>query len=287
MSAARQAWPDGLLLAYYGDDFTGSTDAMEALAAAGVPTVLFLEPPTPALLQRFPEARCVGLAGTSRGRAPEWMDARTAAGLRAAWPRSARRSCTTRSARPSTLRPRSASIGRAIEHRRRGRCAAAGAPMVVGAPRAEALPGLRQPVRRGRRRGPSARPPPDDVAPPGHADGRGGPAAAPGATDGAPHRADRPGADAPGRRQRAAGPACRRRRAGGAARRARRRDVARSRPAGLGAARRRRIQRRLRQACSTRWRPTGARSACCRANLRCRWRKPCRPSPRSAAAVRR
>lgn len=71
---AATSWPEGLLLAYYGDDFTGSTDAMEALTAAGVPTVLCLEAPTPALLARFPEVRCVGLAGSSRGRAPAWMD---------------------------------------------------------------------------------------------------------------------------------------------------------------------------------------------------------------------
>src|SRR5258706_4537313 len=73
MSAAAQ-WPDGLLLAYYGNDFPGSTDAMEALTAAGVPTVLCLDPPTPALLQRLPDARCVGLAGSSRGRSTAWMD---------------------------------------------------------------------------------------------------------------------------------------------------------------------------------------------------------------------
>lgn len=66
-------WPDGLLLAFYGDDFTGSTDAMEAMTAAGVPTVLFLHPPTDAQLARFPHVRCVGLAGSSRGRTPEWM----------------------------------------------------------------------------------------------------------------------------------------------------------------------------------------------------------------------
>ena len=66
-------WPDGLLLAYYGDDFTGSTDAMEAMTAAGVPTVLFLSAPTRPMLERFPEARCVGLAGSSRGRDPAWM----------------------------------------------------------------------------------------------------------------------------------------------------------------------------------------------------------------------
>ncbi|HZZ03926.1 3-oxo-isoapionate kinase OiaK [Paraburkholderia sp.] len=68
------AWPDGLLLAYYGDDFTGSTDAMEAMTAAGVPTVLCLQKPTRELLARFPEVRCVGMAGSSRGRSGAWMD---------------------------------------------------------------------------------------------------------------------------------------------------------------------------------------------------------------------
>ncbi|SAL22692.1 HPr kinase [Caballeronia choica] len=67
-------WPAGLLLAYYGDDFTGSTDAMEAMTAAGVPTLLCLDTPTPELLARFPEVRCVGLAGSSRGRSSQWMD---------------------------------------------------------------------------------------------------------------------------------------------------------------------------------------------------------------------
>lgn len=65
--------PDGVLLAYYGDDFTGSTDAMEAMTAAGVPTVLFLRPPTAQALERFPDVRCVGLAGDSRGRDTAWM----------------------------------------------------------------------------------------------------------------------------------------------------------------------------------------------------------------------
>ena len=31
-----------LLLSYYGDDLTGSTDVMEALSLGGVPTVLFM-----------------------------------------------------------------------------------------------------------------------------------------------------------------------------------------------------------------------------------------------------
>jgi len=72
-AAPAPAWPRGLLLAYYGDDFTGSTDVMEAFTAAGVPTVLFMRAPTPESLARFPGVRCVGLAGQSRGRSPEWM----------------------------------------------------------------------------------------------------------------------------------------------------------------------------------------------------------------------
>ncbi len=65
--------PNGLWLTYYGDDFTGSTDVMEAFTAAGVPTVLFLQPPSPEDLARFPGVRCVGLAGQSRGKSPAWM----------------------------------------------------------------------------------------------------------------------------------------------------------------------------------------------------------------------
>ncbi len=66
---------DGLLLTFYGDDFTGSTDAMEGLAMSGVPTVLFLEPPEPDQLARYPGVAAVGVAGTSRSRSPEWMSA--------------------------------------------------------------------------------------------------------------------------------------------------------------------------------------------------------------------
>lgn len=63
------------LLSFYGDDFTGSTDVMEALAANGVPTVLFTRPPTAEDRARFAEARAIGLAGESRSRSPDWMDA--------------------------------------------------------------------------------------------------------------------------------------------------------------------------------------------------------------------
>jgi uncharacterized protein YgbK (DUF1537 family) len=64
-----------LLLSFYGDDFTGSCDAMEALALGGVRTALFLEPPTPELLrEHFSCLQAVGVAGVSRTMAPAQMD---------------------------------------------------------------------------------------------------------------------------------------------------------------------------------------------------------------------
>jgi len=66
--------PEGPLLAYYGDDFTGSTDTMEVMALhAGLPTVLFLRPPSPERLARFSDRRGIGIAGISRSKPPDWM----------------------------------------------------------------------------------------------------------------------------------------------------------------------------------------------------------------------
>ena len=71
-----RAYPDTqLLLSFYGDDVTGSTDALEAAALAGIPAVLFLAPPTKEQLRRYPGIRVVGVAGDSRSRSPAWMDA--------------------------------------------------------------------------------------------------------------------------------------------------------------------------------------------------------------------
>ena len=67
--------PPGLLLSFYGDDFTGSTDTMEALAKAGLRTVLFLAPPGPEQIARFAGLRVVGVAGVSRSLSPLEMDA--------------------------------------------------------------------------------------------------------------------------------------------------------------------------------------------------------------------
>lgn len=66
--------PAGLLLAYYGDDFTGSTDLMEAFTAAGVPTVLFLREPSAHWVNHFKGLRCIGIAGQSRGKDLAWME---------------------------------------------------------------------------------------------------------------------------------------------------------------------------------------------------------------------
>jgi len=122
-----------LLLAYYGDDFTGSTDALEALTSAGVPTVLFLQTPTPALLQRFPGVRAVGLAGQARSRSPDWMRAHLAPALQALAALGAPilhyKVCSTFDSSPQI-----GSIGCAIELAL-PLVAGRWSPMVIGAPR--------------------------------------------------------------------------------------------------------------------------------------------------------
>lgn len=63
-----------LLLAFYGDDFTGSTDALEILECAGIRTALFIEPPTAEDLNRFPHIRAFGIAGMTRAMGPAQME---------------------------------------------------------------------------------------------------------------------------------------------------------------------------------------------------------------------
>lgn len=127
------ALPPGLLLAYYGDDFTGSTDAMEAFVSAGVPTVLFFAPPTPEALRPFSGVRAVGVAGTARSRDPAWMDAQlppvfdALAALGA--PILHYKVCSTFDSSPAV-----GSIGRAIDLGARA-MRARWVPIIVGAPR--------------------------------------------------------------------------------------------------------------------------------------------------------
>jgi uncharacterized protein YgbK (DUF1537 family) len=66
--------PPGRLIAFYGDDFTGSAAVMEVLAFAGVDTVLFLDIPTEADLARFSGVRAVGIAGIARSQGTDWLD---------------------------------------------------------------------------------------------------------------------------------------------------------------------------------------------------------------------
>ncbi|MGL4325514.1 MAG: four-carbon acid sugar kinase family protein [Beijerinckiaceae bacterium] len=67
--------PQGPLIAFYGDDFTGSTAVMEILAFAGLETILFLGLPTPEQLASVAHMRAIGMAGYARACAPQWMSA--------------------------------------------------------------------------------------------------------------------------------------------------------------------------------------------------------------------
>src|SRR5919109_1797332 len=122
----------GLLLSYYGDDLTGSTDVMEALSLGGVSTVLFMKEPDAALLTRFVNCQAIGLAGTARSETPEWMEThlRTAfdwlKGLGAALCHY--KVCSTFDSGPAV-----GSIGRAIEIGR-SVFGEAPVPVIVGAP---------------------------------------------------------------------------------------------------------------------------------------------------------
>lgn len=123
---------DHLLLAYYGDDFTGSTDVMEALAEAGLRTVLFLEPPTAGQLAGVPGLRAFGIAGGSRMMSPEEMEHALPPAFEALRASGAPiihyKMCSTFDSSPTV-----GSIGRAIEIGRRI-FGERPTPLMVGAP---------------------------------------------------------------------------------------------------------------------------------------------------------
>lgn len=120
------------LLAFYGDDFTGSTAVMEVLAFAGIPTVMFLAPPGEEDLSQFPDIAAIGIAGVARSRDPHWMDqnlpATFAALAQFGAPINHYKTCSTFDSSPEI-----GSIGRAIDI---GAPLLGGAwhPLVVGAP---------------------------------------------------------------------------------------------------------------------------------------------------------
>ena len=66
--------PNAIKLAFYGDDFTGSTDALEFLSRAGVRTVLFLDNPSPEQLEQFQFPEAIGVAGMTRAMSPKDME---------------------------------------------------------------------------------------------------------------------------------------------------------------------------------------------------------------------
>lgn len=121
-----------LLLSYYGDDLTGSTDVMEALELGGVPTVLFMRRPNQHLLERFSHCRAVGLAGTSRSETPQWMDENLAPAFE--WLRGLGAAvCHYKICSTFDSSPAIGNIGRAIEIGRRV-FGQKSVPVVVGAP---------------------------------------------------------------------------------------------------------------------------------------------------------
>lgn len=65
---------NNLLIAFYGDDFTGSTDALESLSLAGVQTVLFIDPPAQSQLAKYEGLQAIGVAGMTRSMRPEQME---------------------------------------------------------------------------------------------------------------------------------------------------------------------------------------------------------------------
>ncbi len=123
--------PDGPLIAWYGDDFTGAAAVMEVLSFAGLRSALFLEPPSAARLARFGDLRGIGLAGASRTMTPAEMDRelpQAFAALRATGaPILHYKVCSTLDSAPSV-----GSIGRAAEIGLEGRDAAV--PLLVAAP---------------------------------------------------------------------------------------------------------------------------------------------------------
>ena len=122
----------GLLLSYYGDDFTGSTDVMESMSLHGVKTVLFTRIPTSEEVARFSGYDAIGIAGTGRSQTPAWMDAHLPQHFE--WLNSLGATfCHYKVCSTFDSAPKVGNIGRAIEIGRRifGQSVT---PLVVGAP---------------------------------------------------------------------------------------------------------------------------------------------------------
>lgn len=110
----RKSLPDGPLVTWYGDDFTGAAAVMEVLTFAGLPAVLFLDIPNEKRLNRFAGYRGIGIAGAARSQSPIWMEQNLppifAALQRIGAPVSHYKICSTLDSSPTV-----GSIGKAIE----------------------------------------------------------------------------------------------------------------------------------------------------------------------------
>ncbi len=119
----------GVQFAYYGDDFTGSTDTLSSVVLGGWRAALFMEVPDAGQLAAFGDLDCIGVAGTARAMSPEDMAAHLPgvfAGLAATGARVVHyKTCSTFDSAPHV-----GSIGEAIRH---GRAALGGqAALIVG-----------------------------------------------------------------------------------------------------------------------------------------------------------
>lgn len=123
-----------LELTFYGDDFTGSTDAMEALALSGLRTILFLRAPSAnEIATRYADVKCVGVAGASRAMSPAEMDAELMPVLEALWslgaPLMHYKVCSTFDSAPQV-----GSIGHVVDRARLRLNAGRTVPIVAGSP---------------------------------------------------------------------------------------------------------------------------------------------------------
>ncbi len=120
------------LLSFYGDDFTGSSDVMEAMASHGVPTVLFTRRPSEAEFRPFADYQGIGIAGSSRSQTPAWMDEYLTPAF--AWLKTlGARHCHYKVCSTFDSSPATGSIGKAIDI---GRAVFGQAvtPLIVGVP---------------------------------------------------------------------------------------------------------------------------------------------------------
>lgn len=110
----KEGKSSNILLAFYGDDFTGSTDALEFLSRAGAKTVLFIEPPSAWQLEKYPQLDAFGVAGMTRSQSPELMEQTLIAAFKSLKKSGARhvhyKVCSTFDSAPSI-----GSIGKAID----------------------------------------------------------------------------------------------------------------------------------------------------------------------------